>query len=253
MTYTPRTTRPDNSDLRWRAQTAGGYNNFPDVSTRWGTLTPYAGSVLANCTGYAQGRWMEIGGTSTPYAFSGNAGDWLNEAKTAGYETGTEPREGAILVFSGHVCVVEEVDGDTIHTSDSAFPLGSSGFIFDYVTRTRANGWQRAGGTAGTFLGFVYHPGIQPEPEPTRYPITVTNGTASKTEAEEGETITVAATIPRGYHLQRWEANGIALSSVRALSFSFTMPANAVDLTAVIAKNKTRHGKALQWYRGGWI
>lgn len=248
MSYTPRTTQPSNDDLRWRSQSAGGYNNFPNVAVRWGTLNPYSGSVLANCTGYAQGRWMEIGKTNTPYAFSGNAGNWLNEAKAAGYETGTEPALGAIAVFSGHVCVVEDIPDDgIIITSESAY----ASYIFNYpVERTKENGWQRSGGHAGTFLGFIYHPNVEPiEPE---YSINIYKGTASKYSAKAGEIVTITATVERGQHFQRWETKGITLDHPASRVTTFLMPANNVYITAIIKDYRSgAFLKANQVIKGG--
>lgn len=183
MTYTPRTTQPSNDDLRWRSQTRGGYNNFPSVADRWPeAITPYTGSVLANCTGYCAGRWMELGNTNTPYAFSGNAKEWISEGKSAGYETGSEPKLGAVIVFgawsgssAGHVGIVEEIssDGSYILCSESNWTKEASRGYFEYpVTRYRSTGWKRSGSTSGAAIGFVYHPGISPspspEPEPTK-------------------------------------------------------------------------------------
>lgn len=52
----------------------------------------------------------------------GNARSWLSSAKRAGYATGSEPAEGAIVVTSesgwGHVAYVESVNGGTITVSE---------------------------------------------------------------------------------------------------------------------------------------
>lgn len=52
----------------------------------------------------------------------GNAGNWLNSARSAGYSTGGEPRPGAIVVTKesgyGHVAYVESVNGETITISE---------------------------------------------------------------------------------------------------------------------------------------
>lgn len=69
-----------------------------------------------NCTYYvAQKRQIP---------WTGNAGTWLNGAKSYGYETGSSPKPGAIVVTSegsskvGHVAYVESVDGDNITVSE---------------------------------------------------------------------------------------------------------------------------------------
>ncbi|MFZ2193581.1 MAG: LysM peptidoglycan-binding domain-containing protein [Candidatus Moraniibacteriota bacterium] len=66
------------------------------------------------CTWYvAQRRYIP---------WSGNAGAWLYNAKSAGYATGRTPKVGAIMVTSeswwGHVAIVEAVSGDTVTVSE---------------------------------------------------------------------------------------------------------------------------------------
>lgn len=52
----------------------------------------------------------------------GNAGDWLLNAQRTGYETGQEPKEGAIVVTAesriGHVAYVEKVEDGEITISE---------------------------------------------------------------------------------------------------------------------------------------
>lgn len=216
MSYTPRTTQPSDDDLRFRSndglQGSNGYNNFPNVRARWGGLSPYLGSVLANCTGYCQGRWMELGNTNTPYAFHGNAGDWINEAIQAGYATGSEPQLGAIVVFAGwstnragHVAIVEEISDDGSYIKCSESNYGST--IFEWpVYRYRDTGWKRRGSSSGASIGFVYHPNIAP-PEPT-YTLTVIHGTATRYSGKNGDRVVIDADIPSGYRFNRWVISG---------------------------------------------
>lgn len=216
MSYTPRTTQPADDDLRFRSNDglagSNGYNNFPNVRARWGGLSPYLGSVLANCTGYCQGRWMELGNTNTPYAFHGNAGEWINEAIQAGYATGSEPQLGAIVVFAGwstnkagHVAIVEEISDDGSYIKCSESNYGST--IFEWpVYRYRDTGWKRKGSSSGSSIGFVYHPNIAP-PEPT-YTLTVVNGSASSYSGKNGDRVVIDAVIPSGYRFNRWVISG---------------------------------------------
>ena len=220
MSYTPRTTQPSDDDLRFRSndglQGSNGYNNFPNVRARWGGLSPYLGSVLANCTGYCQGRWMELGNTNTPYAFHGNAGDWINEARQAGYAIGSEPQLGAIVVFAGwatnragHVAIVEEISDDGSYIKCSESNYGST--IFEWpVYRYRDTGWKRRGSSSGPSIGFVYHPNIAPPepPSPPKYGLTVVNGKADLYVEEAGTVTNIYADIPKGYVFKRWEING---------------------------------------------
>lgn len=66
------------------------------------------------CTWYvAQKRYIP---------WSGNAGAWLYNAKSAGYATGRAPKVGSIMVTSeswwGHVAIVEKVSGDNVTVSE---------------------------------------------------------------------------------------------------------------------------------------
>ena len=68
------------------------------------------------------------------------------------------------------------------------------------------------------------------------YAVTVINGFAPVSEAAEGESVTVQAEdLAEGYAFLRWEAEGLTLTEEEAASpqLTFTMPANAVTLTAV--------------------
>ena len=245
MSYTPRTTQPSDDDLRFRSndglQGSNGYNNFPNVRARWGGLSPYLGSVLANCTGYCQGRWMELGNTNTPYAFHGNAGDWINEARQAGYQTGSEPQLGAIVVFAGwstnragHVAIVEEISDDGSYIKCSESNYGST--IFEWpVYRYRDTGWKRRGSSSGPSIGFVYHPNIAP---PT-YTLTVINGKADIYIADGGTVTNIYADMPQGglvfYKWLQSTTNG-TIENPNIMNTRFTFGNGDNTLTAIYRK-----------------
>ena len=247
MSYTPRTTQPSDDDLRFRSndglQGSNGYNNFPNVRARWGGLSPYLGSVLANCTGYCQGRWMELGNTNTPYAFHGNAGDWINEARQAGYQIGSEPQLGAIVVFAGwstnragHVAVVEEISDDGSYIKCSESNYGST--IFEWpVYRYRDTGWKRRGSSSGPSIGFVYHPNIAPV-EPN-YTLTVINGSASSYSGKNGDTVTIMANQPQGglvfYKWLQSTTNG-TIANPNIMNTTFTFGNGDNTITAIYKK-----------------
>ncbi|MDE5996447.1 MAG: CHAP domain-containing protein, partial [Eubacterium sp.] len=70
-------------------------------------------------TAYAYGRIYEITGEA-PLIKSGNAGSWwFTNKRNNYYEYGSEPKLGAIACWSGHVAVVEAIDGDTVTISES--------------------------------------------------------------------------------------------------------------------------------------
>ena len=151
-------------------------------------------NVLANCVGYASGRFNEIinearGTTGCTYkTLNCNAENFIERAKAAGLKTGSTPRVGAIGCAmkgstlnsgdgAGHVWIVEKVNSATsTYTSESGY--GSKAFWNQ--TRTNSNGrWGM--GSAYKFREYIYLPDdVQkvvdetfkptPEPEPTPTP-----------------------------------------------------------------------------------
>jgi len=68
---------------------------------------------------------------------------------------------------------------------------------------------------------------------PTTYAVTIINGSGSGSY-QQGETVYITATVPTGQLFINWTVNsgGIALVDANSQSTSFTMPANAVTVTA---------------------
>lgn len=209
MSYTPRTTRPNDGDPFWTKTTYGGYNEQilgNPVNRAW------SGSVLPNCTGYVHGRFMELG--NQPYDYDpsilpyGNASTYYANSSL---EKGQDPRLGACMVWgvgAGHVAIVEEIiDNDTVVTSESDYGNSSAGGTV-IVTRTRRRGWNWGyyNGYSRAFLGFLYHPNIAP-PEPT-YTLTVVNGAATRYSGKNGDRVVIDADIPTGYRFNRWLIKG---------------------------------------------
>lgn len=150
--FKPRMTRPESGNQ---------YYNRPPKGYAIGII---AGSpqdagcdVLANCVGYAAGRFNEIIGQRcfVYFQYAPNPKDWIATAKTHGLQTGTEPKLGAVLVWEKHVCIVEEMHDDgSITTSESGY-----GCSPPFWTTRRSNGdgvWNGSG--FGKFLGFIYQP-----------------------------------------------------------------------------------------------
>lgn len=142
-------------------------------------------NVLANCVGYASGRFNEIinnvRGTSgcTYKTLNCNAVGFKERAEAAGLKTGSTPRVGAIMCWgnggAGHVGIVERVNSNSsVYTSESGY--GSSAFWNS--TRSNANGrWGLNGNYY--FRCFIYLPddvqkvvdgGSTPTPAPTPTP-----------------------------------------------------------------------------------
>jgi surface antigen len=128
-------------------------------------------NVLANCVGYASGRFNEIinearGTTGCAYkGLNCNAEWFIERAKEAGLKTGSTPKVGAIMCWqkgsvdggqdgAGHVAIVERVNSDgSVYTSESGY--GSTAFWNQ--TRNNSNG--RWGCGSGYKLrAFIYLP-----------------------------------------------------------------------------------------------
>lgn len=176
--FTMRTTRPANNK-NFITRGSGGWNTCIKGSPRY----QYA-DALANCVGYASGRFNEIiniaretsGCTYT--TLNCNAVNFKERAEAAGLKTGSTPRRGAIMCWgkegdAGHVAIVERVNNNnSVYTSESGW--GSSS-IFWNSTRTNNNG--RWGCGAGYYFRcFIYLPDdVQKaidaeEPTPTPQP-----------------------------------------------------------------------------------
>lgn len=173
--FTMRTTRPANNK-NFITRGSGGWNTCIKGSPRY----QYA-DALANCVGYASGRFNEIiniareTGGCTYTTLNCNAVNFKERAEAAGLQTGSTPRRGAIMCWgkegdAGHVAIVERVNSNnSVYTSESGW--GSSS-IFWNSTRTNNNG--RWGCGAGYYFRcFIYLPNdVQKaidaeEPKPT--------------------------------------------------------------------------------------
>ena len=157
-----------------------GYPNDPNAD------------CLANCVGYASGRFNEIINearetTGCTYKYLNCNAEWFIErAQQAGLQIGSIPRVGAIMCWqkgtidgggdgAGHVAIVEKVyNNNSVYTSESGY--GSTAFWNQ--NRSNSNGkW--GCGNGYSFRGFIYLPsdvqavvdgGSQPTPAPTPGP-----------------------------------------------------------------------------------
>lgn len=178
--FTMRTTRPANNK-NFITRGSGGWNTCIKGSPRY----QYA-DALANCVGYASGRFNEIVNIAretsgcTYTTLNCNAVNFKERAEAAGLQTGSTPRRGAIMCWgkegdAGHVAIVERVNNNnSVYTSESGW--GSSS-IFWNSTRTNNNG--RWGCGAGYYFRcFIYLPNDvqkaidaeEPKPTPTPAP-----------------------------------------------------------------------------------
>lgn len=161
-----RTTKPESGNKFYNTKSNGGYSTCIQ-----GKPTDKGCNVLANCVGYACGRFNEIIGSMKYPSLNCNAENFIERAKnTYGLEVVDYPVVGGIMVWqkgatlsgndgAGHVAIVEQyLDKNTIYTSESGY--GSSAFWNS--KRTNSNG--RWGiGSGYTFRGCIVNPSIGKE------------------------------------------------------------------------------------------
>lgn len=169
--------------MRTKKPEAGNkfYNNGNNGGYSWcvnGQPMDKGCNVLANCVGYACGRFNEIIGEFKYKTLCCNAEWFIERAIAAGLSVVNKPSLGGIMVWqkgslddgddgAGHVAIVERIDGENkIFTSESAW----NGSSFWNQTRTNSNGrWGM--GSAYKFRGCIVNPAIGYKPfEPTPKP-----------------------------------------------------------------------------------
>lgn len=187
-----RNSRPADTNKYYLKTTHGGYNKCILGNPK---MRACVGSVLANCVGYAYGRFMEIGGTraggiTTCKLPTCNAEDWYLQAMP--YTKSKTPSLGAVICFSlgntgqgsdgaGHVAIVEGINYDKNGNPESLFisESGYSSFIFRTNTIYYRNGVPTYSTTSKLkFQGFIANPWAQfnydeeddPTPTPTPTP-----------------------------------------------------------------------------------
>ena len=159
----------------FKMRTSKPYDNKNFIRTAsggWNTCikgypTDAHADVLANCVGYASGRFNEIindARETTGCAYTNlncNAENFADRAAADGLEMGSTPRVGAIGCMwgagdkAGHVFIVERVDSNSrIYTSESGY--GSSTAFWNQI-RDNSNGrWGMSG--SYSFRCFIYLP-----------------------------------------------------------------------------------------------
>lgn len=163
MDFKPRLTKPESGNPYYNTLSAGGYSGAIK-----GSPVCTGCNVLANCVGYAAGRFNEImnAGKMLYLQYPPDAENFLDVARQQGLKTGTEPKLGAIIVWSkgktwnasdgsGHVAVVEDIKSDgSIITSESGY--GSKNPFWTSHRYKESGNWGQS--SAYKFLGFIYQP-----------------------------------------------------------------------------------------------
>lgn len=179
-TFKPRLTKPEAGNKYYITKSKGGYSNAIQ-----GKPTDPNCNVLANCVGYAYGRFNEIGGYGyCKYLSPVNAENFIQYA--GNLKVGQTPKLGACMVWrkgatlsnsdgAGHVAIVEQVISSTqVVTSESGYNASKP-----FWTQTRNKGNGNWGAGAGyTFLGFIYNPAVSDSGSVTTSGSTSTSNTS---------------------------------------------------------------------------
>lgn len=160
--FTPRLTRPEKGNKYYITKVNGGYSRAIK-----GYPTDNQNDVLANCVGYAFGRFHEIANRPEMDLFDPvNAENIFENAQKHGLKTGKLPALGALIVWqkgatlgsgdgAGHVAVVEQIlGGGVIVTSESGYGAANPFWTAHYKS---PYGYK----TGYKLLGFVYQPETQ--------------------------------------------------------------------------------------------
>lgn len=167
--FKKRTTKPSGNKYYMRIA-SGGYNGAIA-----GKPTDKNADVLANCVGYANGRFAEIAGKNKiEYQLTCNAERFIERAKELGLKISDKPTLGGIMCWqkgntlsgqdgAGHVAIVEEIiDSNTILTSESNY----GGKAFVNCTRHNTNkNWGLK--SPYKFRGCIINPAVKNEPAKT--------------------------------------------------------------------------------------
>ena len=170
--FVPRLTKPEAGNPYYNTVSNGGYSG-----AIVGKPTDSGCNVLANCVGYAAGRFNEIIGKKKFVYFKvpPNAEDFVDTAMLSGLAVGKEPKQGAIICWAkgkpgdssdgaGHVAVVEDIKSDgSIITSESGY--GCQTPFWTQHRYKESGNWGQP--STYTFLGFIYLPDTNPYQEPT--------------------------------------------------------------------------------------
>lgn len=171
--FKARLTRPEAGNPYYNRIASGGYSGAIQ-----GNPTDPGCNVLANCVGYAAGRFNEIigAGRFLYFQYPPNAEDFCDAAKAQGLSIGQTPQLGAIACWAkgktgtsadgaGHVAMVEKINSDgSIITSESGY-----GCANPFRTTHRERGGGNWGASAAyKFLGFIYQPDGGKEEKPMK-------------------------------------------------------------------------------------
>ena len=152
-----RTSLPEKGNKFYNTKSQGGYS-YCIV----GKPTCDGLNVLANCVGYACGRFNEIiGYMEYPY-LNCNAEDFIVRGKSLGLKVSDKPTLGGIMVWegkgslAGHVAVVEKIiDDNTVYTSESGY---ESAYFWNSTRKRGTGNW--GAGSNYKYIGCLINPSV---------------------------------------------------------------------------------------------
>lgn len=155
--FTMRTSLPEKGNKFYNTKNSGGYS-YCIV----GKPTCDGLNVLANCVGYACGRFNEIiGYMEYPY-LNCNAEDFIVRGKSLGLKVSDKPTLGGIMVWegkgslAGHVAVVEKIiDENTVYTSESGY---ESAYFWNSTRKRGSGNW--GAGSSYKYIGCLINPSV---------------------------------------------------------------------------------------------
>lgn len=158
--FTQRLTIPEKGNPYYNTKKSGGYSQAITGSPTCDGL-----DVLANCSGYAHGRFHEIAQDKTMSMLCPVNAERFIDYMSSKLKTGTAPKLGACAVWqkgptkngsdgAGHVAIVEQINSDgSIITSESGY-----GNTVPFSVKTRKNDGNWGQPSTYKFLGFIYQP-----------------------------------------------------------------------------------------------
>lgn len=192
--FKPRLTRPEKGNKYYIRKASGGYSNAIK-----GYPTDAQNDVLANCVGYAYGRFNEIGQYGEcKWLKPVNAELFIQYARQQGLTIEQTPSLGACMVWqggstqqvndgAGHVAIVEEIRSDgTIVTSESGYGASKPFWTQQRIKGATGNWGEKP--SKYKFLGFIKNPAVEELPAGVRW-VEVEVGTTK--EVREVKTVLI--------------------------------------------------------------
>ena len=156
--FVMRTSLPEKGNKFYNTKSVGGYS-YCIV----GKPTCDGLNVLANCVGYACGRFNEIiGYMQYPY-LNCNAENFITRGESCGLKVSEVPTLGGIMVWegkgslAGHVAIVEKIiDENTIYTSESGY---ESAYFWNSTRKKGSGNW--GAGANYKYIGCLINPSVK--------------------------------------------------------------------------------------------